>query len=72
MQNCTIYQLWAIVMEKMRNCKLVFCAAVGTFVKGLVELIVAVAAADFDNDFFFHDFFSNWLLLSLKKRWFWS
>jgi hypothetical protein len=36
-----------------------FSAAVGAFVKSLVELIAAVAASDFDDDFFFHNFFSD-------------
>ena len=49
----------AIDGKKMGNCRLMFSAAVGAFVKSLVELIAAVAASGFDDDFLFHDFLSG-------------
>jgi len=43
----------------MGNYGLMLGAAVGAFVKSLVELVAAVAASDFDDDFFFHYFLSD-------------
>jgi len=43
-------------------------ATIRTFVKSLVKLSMTVAASDFHDDFLFHHFLSNHLLLRLKRR----